>query len=404
VRRRTDGVPLFVAQLAQSWLDAGVLRASEGRWELARPGGAEPELPDDLRRLIELQLERLDPADMTMLEAAAVGGMEFAAAVAAAGTGEPTEEVERRCAALARHGRFLRAGDPVDWPDGTVSAGFGFAHDLHRTVLYDRIPAGRRARLHAAVAGRLERAYGPAAAEHVTELATHFLLGRDDATAVPYLQRGPAGLPPPVPRRAGPDPAPGAAGGGHRDRPRLPDPLGPGGHPGRLGAGRGRGRRRPGRAPGRAGRLPVDRGRAGPPLLPRAPRRRGRLDLARRRRAGRARGGDRAGRDGPPVLLAARAPPAPRRPAGQGRPHRRGRRGLPPGHGDRGQARHPVGGAAGRHRPRRLPDLARPAGALAELRRLYDQFEEGFATPDLVAARTLLDAATRAGGGGPGPR
>jgi predicted ATPase len=52
----------------------------------------------------------------------------------------------------------------------------------------------------------------------------------------------------------------------------------------------------------------------------------------------------------------------------------------------------------------RLPDPARPAGALAELRRLYDQFEEGFATPDLVAARALLDAATRAGGGGPGPR
>ncbi|MFL6295352.1 MAG: AAA family ATPase [Actinomycetes bacterium] len=188
VRRRTDGVPLFVAQLTQSWVDSGVLRAAAGRWELARPGGADPEVPDDLRRLIELQLERLEAADLAMLEAAAVGGMEFAAAVAAAGTAEPAEEVERRCAALARHGQLLRAADPVDWPDGTVSAGFAFAHDLHRTVLYDRIPAGRRARLHAAVADRLERAYRPAAAEHVTELASHFLLGRDDARAVQYLQ------------------------------------------------------------------------------------------------------------------------------------------------------------------------------------------------------------------------
>ena len=40
----------------------------------------------------------------------------------------------------------------------------------------------------------------------------------------------------------------------------------------------------------------------------------------------------------------------------------------------------------------RLPDRARPPGALAELRRRYDQFEEGFATPDLPAARALLDA------------
>jgi DNA-binding winged helix-turn-helix (wHTH) protein/tetratricopeptide (TPR) repeat protein len=188
VRRRTDGVPLFVTQLAQSWVDSGVLREVAGRWELARPGGAEPEVPDDLRRLVELQLARLDPADLAMLEAAAVGGVEFAAEAAAAGTAEPTEEVERRCAALARNGRFLKAAGPVDWPDGTVSAGFAFTHDLHRAVLYDRVPAGRRARMHAAVAVRLERAYGSAAAEHVTELATHFLHGRDDAKAVRYLQ------------------------------------------------------------------------------------------------------------------------------------------------------------------------------------------------------------------------
>jgi tetratricopeptide (TPR) repeat protein len=189
VHRRTDGVPLFVVQLAQAWTDAGVLRPASGRWELApRPPGDDPEVPDDLRRLLELQLERLDAADLAMLEAAAVGGVEFAAATAA-GVGPGTvDAVEERCAMLARHGRFLRPTGPVAWPDGTVSSGFRFAHDLHRTVLYDRIPAGRRARLHAAVAGRLERAYGPAAAAHAAELATHFLEGRDHPRAVRYLQ------------------------------------------------------------------------------------------------------------------------------------------------------------------------------------------------------------------------
>jgi tetratricopeptide (TPR) repeat protein len=188
VHRRTDGVPLFVVQLAQAWTDAGVLRPASGRWELApRPPGDDPEVPDDLRRLLELQLERLDAADLAMLEAAAVGGVEFAAATVAA-DGPGTVDAEERCAALARHGRFLRPTGAVAWPDGTVSSGFRFAHDLHRTVLYDRIPAGRRARLHAAVAGRLERAYGPAAADHAVELATHFLEGRDHPRAVGYLQ------------------------------------------------------------------------------------------------------------------------------------------------------------------------------------------------------------------------
>jgi DNA-binding winged helix-turn-helix (wHTH) protein/tetratricopeptide (TPR) repeat protein len=189
VHRRTDGVPLFVVQLAQAWTDADVLRPTAGRWELAPgPDGADRQVPDDLRRLLELQLERLDADDLAMLEAAAVGGIEFAAATAASGGPEGVEAVEGRCAALARQGRFLRATGPVAWPDGTVSAGFRFTHDLHRTVLYDRIPAGRRARLHAAVGRRLERAYGRAAAQHAAELAAQFLAGHDHPRAVGHLQ------------------------------------------------------------------------------------------------------------------------------------------------------------------------------------------------------------------------
>jgi DNA-binding winged helix-turn-helix (wHTH) protein/tetratricopeptide (TPR) repeat protein len=189
VHRRTDGVPLFVVQLLQAWTDTGALRPAAGQWELAPgPDGDGREVPDDLRRLLELQLERLDADDLAMVETAAVSGVEFAAATAASAGAGTVEAVEGRCAALARQGRFLRAGGPVAWPDGTVSAGFRFAHDLHRTVLYDRIPAGRRARLHVAVADRLERGYGPAAATHAPELAGHLTAGHDHARAVPYLQ------------------------------------------------------------------------------------------------------------------------------------------------------------------------------------------------------------------------
>ena len=39
----------------------------------------------------------------------------------------------------------------------------------------------------------------------------------------------------------------------------------------------------------------------------------------------------------------------------------------------------------------RLPDGTPPEADRARLRRLYDQFEEGFGTPDLVAARALLE-------------
>jgi predicted ATPase len=39
----------------------------------------------------------------------------------------------------------------------------------------------------------------------------------------------------------------------------------------------------------------------------------------------------------------------------------------------------------------RLPARARPGDTRARLQGLYDQFEEGFDTPDLRAARELLD-------------
>jgi DNA-binding winged helix-turn-helix (wHTH) protein/tetratricopeptide (TPR) repeat protein len=190
VHGRTDGVPLFVTQLAQAWTDAGVLRPAAGRWALAGPpDGAGAGIPDDLRRLLELQLERLDAADLAVLEAGAVAGVEFAAATAAGATPTTTiEAVEERCAALARQGRFLVVAGPVAGADGTVSAGFRFAHDLYREVLYDRIPAGRRARLHGTVAERLERAYGPAAPAHAADLATRFVEAGDHPRAVRYLQ------------------------------------------------------------------------------------------------------------------------------------------------------------------------------------------------------------------------
>jgi DNA-binding winged helix-turn-helix (wHTH) protein/predicted ATPase len=189
VHRRTDGVPLFVVQLAQAWTESGALSPAGGCWELAAgPDGAGPAVPDDLRRLLELQLGRLDPADLVVLEAAAVGGVEFAAALGAAGGSAGVEEVEGRFTALARQGRLLQATGPVAWPDGTVSAGFRFVHDLQRAVLYERIPAGRRVRLHAAVGERLERAYGTAAGTHAAELATQFLAGHDHPRAVAYLQ------------------------------------------------------------------------------------------------------------------------------------------------------------------------------------------------------------------------
>ena len=80
--------------------------------------------------------------------AASVVGAEFSAAVVAAGVELEAESVEARCETLARRAQFVQALGSEAWPDGTVAARYRFLHALHREVLYNRIPAGQRMRLH----------------------------------------------------------------------------------------------------------------------------------------------------------------------------------------------------------------------------------------------------------------
>jgi predicted ATPase len=106
----------------------------------------------------------------------------------AAGVDATVEAVEGRCAALARRGQFVQASGTADWPDGTVTARYGFRHTLYREMLYDRVPASQRVRWHRHIGARLEAGYRDQARQIAPELAAHFVRGRDAQRAVQYLQ------------------------------------------------------------------------------------------------------------------------------------------------------------------------------------------------------------------------
>jgi predicted ATPase len=73
------------------------------------------------------------------------------------------------------------------WPDGTVATHYAFVHALYQQVVYQRLGAGRRVRLHQRLGGCLETAYGAQADEIAAELAEHFVRGQDTQQAVHYL-------------------------------------------------------------------------------------------------------------------------------------------------------------------------------------------------------------------------
>ena len=167
-----------------------MLAKTNGEWELRREVSEHTlGTPANLRQLIEQQIERVSPEACEVLEAASVAGAEFSAAAVAAGVEQLPETVEARCEALVRREQFLRTRATAEWPDGTVTARYQFLHALYQEVLYERIPAARRSRLHRLIGERTEAAYGTQAREIAAELAVHFERGRDTKRAIYYLHQ-----------------------------------------------------------------------------------------------------------------------------------------------------------------------------------------------------------------------
>jgi predicted ATPase len=188
--QRTQGNPLFLITMVEDLVQRGVLRQGAAGWErTAALDTATVSVPETLRHLIEQQFERLASAEQTLVEAASVAGVDFAAAAVAAGVGMTAEDVDIRCATLARQGQFVHSHGTATWPDGTVTGRYCFRHALYQDVVYARLPIGSRTRLHLQIGQQLETAYGERARDIAAELAVHFDRGRDGLRAVRYRQQ-----------------------------------------------------------------------------------------------------------------------------------------------------------------------------------------------------------------------
>ena len=194
IHQRTNGNPLFLVTVIEEMVRQGRLRGPATGGERLAPHAAAVlvDIPESLRQLIDQQLEQLPPEERASLEVASVAGVEFSAAAVAAGTDYRVEEMEARYAALARRGHFVQAYGTEVWPDGTITARYGFTHDLYQQVAYRRLGAAHRVRLHRHLATRLETAYGLRVSERAAELAWHYEQGHDAPRAIPYLEQAAA--------------------------------------------------------------------------------------------------------------------------------------------------------------------------------------------------------------------
>jgi class 3 adenylate cyclase/tetratricopeptide (TPR) repeat protein len=165
-----DGNPLFTEELVRMFVDRGVLRFGDGRWQLARPV-EEVEIPGSIHAVLAARLDGLPAAEKRAAQNAAVVGRIFWDALIShlsrQGT-SATGEVLRR----------LRVKELVVPRQPSALAGaaeFGFRHVLIRDVAYDSLPKRDRAAKHLDVARWAEETLADRQEEMVELLAAHYL-------------------------------------------------------------------------------------------------------------------------------------------------------------------------------------------------------------------------------------
>jgi predicted ATPase/DNA-binding winged helix-turn-helix (wHTH) protein len=190
IHERTEGNPLFMVNVTDYLQAGGWIVRTNGLWRLqAELVELQLGVPEGIRQMIEKQIGQMSREEQRLLEAASVVGAEFPSAMVALILNKDEVEIEEMCEGMARRGQFLQASGSGEWPDGTVTARYGFIHALYQNSLYERVAAMRRARLHLLIGDQAERIFGERAGEIAAELAMHFERGRDYPRAVNYLQQ-----------------------------------------------------------------------------------------------------------------------------------------------------------------------------------------------------------------------
>jgi DNA-binding winged helix-turn-helix (wHTH) protein len=185
IHRHSDGNSLFMTQIVAHLVGKGILARHGESWQLSSPlSQLEPGVPETLQEMLDLQLDGQDAATQSLLKAASIEGTRFSAWAVAAMLGRSQDDVENDFDRLAEKQQFVKSAGLENAPDGSPTAEYQFVHSLHQEVFHRRIGASQKARLHLALAERLEAWAGPS-----NQIALHFEEGRNAAKASEHWEQ-----------------------------------------------------------------------------------------------------------------------------------------------------------------------------------------------------------------------
>src|SRR5215467_3242156 len=110
IYRHSEGNPLFMVALVQDMVKKGLISHDDEKWILTKPlEKIDPGVPQSLQQMLEVQFERLTPAEQQVLEAGSAVGKHFSAWVIATAVEEKPDNVEDLCDQLAARQQVIKA-------------------------------------------------------------------------------------------------------------------------------------------------------------------------------------------------------------------------------------------------------------------------------------------------------
>lgn len=180
VYRRTEGHPLFMADLLRYFKDNGVIALKDGTWVLAEPlETVVDKVPQSVQGMVSRKVMQLTEDDRRVLVAAAVQGDEFNVAVLAAALGADAADIEEQLEPLERLRGIVQLRGEEELPDRTLTARYRFVHALYQNALYSSLRPARRAALSRSVAQSLLRFHTGHTLDIAAQLAFLFEAARD---------------------------------------------------------------------------------------------------------------------------------------------------------------------------------------------------------------------------------
>jgi predicted ATPase len=122
VHEKTEGHPLFVANLLQYLGERGDLAKANGLWSLARPvSELDLAAPESVRAMISKKIDALEPEERRALQYASIEGTEFLSSVAAKLLGVDEVDLEESLARIGKSHRLIEMRGDEELPDGTLA-------------------------------------------------------------------------------------------------------------------------------------------------------------------------------------------------------------------------------------------------------------------------------------------